>query len=246
VNCTLTLQKSTVRVSPAAKDGYARDTEDEDDRFVDYMGSVDSVVTSGASNDSGMFETNLRDERFLPFEGAGAVSTWGLALPADPAVRPFDYATISDVILHVRYTARNGGGVLAKHATDALKEAFGPQDGSADSPPANLALLFSLRFDFPTEWAAFVKGKVDFACTLRKSYFPYMAQGGPVTVDNMVLVAQHSRKLAQTTVPVPDGLADGINGASGAAALTFAADSQVLKRDAGVQVFLIVQYHLGN
>ena len=58
------------------------------------------------SNDSGMFETNLRDERFLPFEGAGAESTWKLDLPKDyPA---FDYATISDVILHIRYTARQG------------------------------------------------------------------------------------------------------------------------------------------
>jgi hypothetical protein len=52
-------------------------------RFVDYTGSVQSIVTSGASNDSGLFETNLRDERFLPFEGAGAVSTWQLDLPKD-------------------------------------------------------------------------------------------------------------------------------------------------------------------
>jgi hypothetical protein len=28
-------------------------------------------VTSGANVDSGLFETSLRDERFLPFEGAG-------------------------------------------------------------------------------------------------------------------------------------------------------------------------------
>jgi hypothetical protein len=38
---------------------------------VDYIGAVQSIVTSGGSNDSGIFETNLRDERFLPFEGAG-------------------------------------------------------------------------------------------------------------------------------------------------------------------------------
>ncbi len=82
---------------------YGRDPANEDDRFVDSFGSVQSIVTSGGTNDSGMFETNLRDDRFLPFEGAGAVSTWSLALPSQ--LRAFDYMTISDVILHVRYTA---------------------------------------------------------------------------------------------------------------------------------------------
>ena len=55
----------------------------DDGRFTDYFGSTDVIVTSGGVNDSGMFETNLRDERFLPFEGAGAISTWSLSLPAE-------------------------------------------------------------------------------------------------------------------------------------------------------------------
>ena len=84
--------------------GSGEVSRSEDDRFVDYIGPTQSIVTSGGSNDGGMFETNLRDERFLPFEGAGAESTWKLELPRDyPA---FDYATISDVILDIRYTAR--------------------------------------------------------------------------------------------------------------------------------------------
>ena len=64
--------------SPLLANGaYARSGQN-DDRFVDYFGSTDVIVTSHATNDSGMFETNLRDERFLPFEGAGAISTWNL------------------------------------------------------------------------------------------------------------------------------------------------------------------------
>ncbi|MBL8066243.1 MAG: prepilin-type N-terminal cleavage/methylation domain-containing protein, partial [Chthonomonadaceae bacterium] len=44
-------------------------------------------------NDSGLFETNLRDERYLPFEGSGAESHWNIELPTSfPA---FDYGTIS-------------------------------------------------------------------------------------------------------------------------------------------------------
>ena len=36
-----------------------------------------------AQNDSGLFEPNLRDERYLPFEGCGAISSWCLELPKE-------------------------------------------------------------------------------------------------------------------------------------------------------------------
>src|SRR5262249_41412528 len=68
VSCTLSLLKSSIRKSPLlSDDGYAR-TGSDDGRFVDYYGSIQQTVTSNGNNDSGMFETNLRDERFLPFE----------------------------------------------------------------------------------------------------------------------------------------------------------------------------------
>lgn len=78
-------------------DEYARQGR-EDSRFADCFGTIQSVVTSSGSKDSGLFETNLRDERFLPFEGAGVKSTWKLELPV--AFRQFDYNTVSDVIFH--------------------------------------------------------------------------------------------------------------------------------------------------
>jgi hypothetical protein len=37
-----------------------------------------TIVTSSGQNDAGLFEVNFRDERWLPFEGRGAVSTWNL------------------------------------------------------------------------------------------------------------------------------------------------------------------------
>jgi hypothetical protein len=57
---------------------------------------------------------------FLPYEGAGVVSTWSLELFNDQdfldpdtglqdfgkPLRQFDYRTISDAILHIKYTAR--------------------------------------------------------------------------------------------------------------------------------------------
>ncbi len=54
--------------------------------------------------DSGMFETNLHDERYLPFENSGVATKWQLELPANPSnydPRQFEYATISDAILHI-------------------------------------------------------------------------------------------------------------------------------------------------
>ena len=99
-------------------------------------------VISSASNDSGLFETNLRDERYLPFEGSGVIATWRLELPA-PTLAQFDYATMSDVILHLRYTARYGGDELRNAAAKSASEAL-------VSPGA---LLIFVKQDFPSEWA---------------------------------------------------------------------------------------------
>lgn len=35
---------------------------------------VDSITTSSARNDAGAFELNFRGEKYVPFEGAGAIS----------------------------------------------------------------------------------------------------------------------------------------------------------------------------
>jgi hypothetical protein len=165
INCTLILQSSTLRVSPLLNGGvYARDTTQEDLRFVDYFGGAESIVTSGGSNDSGMFDPSLTGERFLWFEGAGAISTWTLSLPSQ--LRTFDYTTISDVILHFRYTAREAGDPLGSQATRELIAMFDTLGESGQ------ALMFCLRYDFPTEWSAFVNSSSNFQVVLQKSYFP--------------------------------------------------------------------------
>ncbi len=174
VNCTLTLQKSTIRKSPAlGDDGYARVGEDPE-RFSDHFGGVQSIVTSSGSADGGLFETNLRDERYLPFEGSGAVSEWRLELPVD--IPQFDHDTISDVILHVRYTAREGGVPLrsaaVKHLTEQIKAAA----------TVGSVRLFSMRHEFPTEWARFkavqlkeATQSAELAFNLREEHYPFWA-----------------------------------------------------------------------
>ena len=152
----------------------------EDPRFSDYFGSLQSIVTSVAQNDSGMFETNLRDERYLPFEGSGVISEWQLELPGNPSngdPLQFDYDTISDVILHIRYTAREGG-------TPLRAAALGYASGLIDSAEATGSVrLFSLRHEFPTEWAQFKGVEIDdtnpvapLTIELREEHYPFWSQ----------------------------------------------------------------------
>jgi hypothetical protein len=200
VNATLTQLKSTIRVNAqlSADNAYARGGSD-DPRFSDHFGSLDSVVTSSAQNDGGMFELNLHDERLLPFERSGAVSQWQLALPAD--VQQFDYDTIADVIVHVRYTAREGGAVLASRATGNLKDAIDAA-GALGS-----VRLFSVRRDFPTEWARFKAAKIDATHTtaplslkLKPEHYPFWSKGRLGSLKAATLLARTSK----TTVTVSD------------------------------------------
>ena len=45
------------------------------------------IAISRGVNDNGMFELNFRDERYLPFEGTGAVSNWESQMPSDESHR---------------------------------------------------------------------------------------------------------------------------------------------------------------
>jgi hypothetical protein len=175
VNARLTLLRSAIRRSPVADNGYARDGAD-DSRFSDSFGSLDSIVTSTGQNDGGLFEANPRDERRMPFEGQGAVSTWQLELPDD--VRQFDYDTIADVVLHVRYTAREGGTPLRATAVANLKDRF------KDAAAVGSVRLFSVRHEFPSEWARFRATKLTQAAPtvalqleLREEHYPFWSKG---------------------------------------------------------------------
>lgn len=146
VHCTLTLLSSAVRKVATGQD-YGAPSPEDTKRFTFDYSAIQSIVTSSGQGDSGMFEANLRDERYLPFEGCGVISNWRLSLPSPQDFPQFDYDTISDVILHIRYTAREGGAVLRTEAVTSLKSQI-----SQDQVPGSVR-LFSVRHEFPTEWA---------------------------------------------------------------------------------------------
>jgi hypothetical protein len=123
VNATLSLTNAAVRTQ-APSSPYSPLKAAAAPPVISSPGTA-MIATSTGQNDAGLFEVNLRDERWLPFEGQGAISQWTLTL--DPRDNNFDFSTITDVVLHIRYTARGGGD---PDAANAVRAALQPQNGS--------------------------------------------------------------------------------------------------------------------
>ena len=119
INATFSLLENKFRNTAIGGKKYEENTEETDDRFSSYSIPINAIAASSAQNDSGMFELNFKDERYLPFEGAGVISKWRLELPT---FRQFDYHSISDVIIHLRYTACEGGERLKAAANKSVSE----------------------------------------------------------------------------------------------------------------------------
>ena len=134
-----------------------------------------AIAVSSANQDGGMFELSFGDPRYLPFEGAGVVSSWQLELPT--AVRAFDYDTIADVVFHVSYTAREATdpnfkiGVNATFESNINTWGAGPLGNGA-----SLMRMLSLRHEFSSEWNRLMHPSAgqapEIVLQLSKQHFP--------------------------------------------------------------------------
>ncbi len=79
------------------------------------------IALSTGIDDSGLFMLNFGDERYLPFEGTGAVSSWTLTFPQYGDQETL-LDSLTDIIVCIRYTARDGGEKFGKDVVDAMKE----------------------------------------------------------------------------------------------------------------------------
>lgn len=78
------------------------------------------IAVSSGLNDAGLFVLSFGDERYLPFEGTGAVSDWQIAFPNPTSTEQAALlASLNDVILQVHYTALYGGSSF-EQAVSAL------------------------------------------------------------------------------------------------------------------------------
>lgn len=214
VHCTLTLLENSVRTSNLVGEGYFRNPDGTPDpRFEDQVAGVQSIATSHGREDTGLFQLDFRDERYLPFEGAGAISRWRISLPSE--TNDFDLRTISDLVLHVRYTAKDGGELLRSEASKAVVETL-PRTGIR---------VFNARSEFPDAWTRFLHppNAVDdqkLHLNLANDLFPFFARGRQITVQRIELLAAYGRAtdlvaqlspplLANDTIPVTQ---DGVYG----------------------------------
>lgn len=145
------------------------------------------IATSTAQNDSGVFEFSFRDERYMPFEGAGAISDWTLTLPK--TFRPFDYGTISDVIVRVSYTAEEDGALR----TD-VEEQNAALEGRLLNYLANVGMphVFSLRHDFPDAWSKLTRSPVNTSVDieLTERHVPFFYSGRNLVAGDLDVVLE--------------------------------------------------------
>jgi hypothetical protein len=169
-----------------------------DARFYNSPVPVSAIATSHGQNDAGMFEVSFNDERYLPFEGAGAVSEWTLTLRRED--NQFDPATIADVVLHIRYTATASGG---------QDLATGARANLAATLPASGLRLLVLNQDFATEWHRFLKAAPGtdqvLAVKLGREHLPFYARGKTnIKLKHVDLIAESTATVdfdVKLTVP---------------------------------------------
>lgn len=178
VSATLTLLDSQIRPEPTTGDAGLQSVS---------AGVGSAVATSTAQGDAGVFELSFRSERTLPFEGAGALSSWRLELPK--RFRTFDYRSITDVLVDVSYEADADG---------VLREAVEAEDGvlasSLRADPSTRIL--SLRQDLSSTFQRLMRAAPGTSVDLEigDQHLPGYLRGQPLTLDSAqwVLVVDDS------------------------------------------------------
>lgn len=95
--------------------------EGSDYRLKENLRASQQIALSTGVDDDGMFQLRFDDERYLPFEGTGAISKWTLSFPNHLASVPSDedggqadqpmlraIESLTDIIIRVSYTAKQG------------------------------------------------------------------------------------------------------------------------------------------
>ena len=175
INATLLQTKNTVVV-------------DTEGKVRENWLSGQSVALSRKENDAGLFVLDFRfpDDQFYPFEGTGAVSNWTLTVP--PENNRLSFKAISDIVVKLRYTSRDGGKTVA--------------DKAINEPgyPVPLAKVFDVKEALGAEkWAAFLSPPSGDQYTLELP----LADGVIITnKDDVTLVS--ATVVLNTTTPASD------------------------------------------
>ncbi len=167
VSSTLSLNAGETRLSPTANP-------------TTLFHNIQSICTSTAREDGGIFELGFRDERLLPFEGAGAHydgsgAQWRFELSAGNELVG---DSIDDLVLHIRYTARSGR--------------------NASATATNRKRLFRLKHDFADTWSSYTEGTAtEVVLPWTASMFP---SGWKEQADKVQAFRVYTRGISTTNV----------------------------------------------
>jgi len=196
VKATLTLVSNQVRIKTDTTSGYEESPMGSDPRFVyTYAANSQKIAMGNAQDDPGLFITaiasNIADQRYLPFENAGAISSWHLEMPQ--ASNEVDLSTVGDVVMHLYYTALDGGSDLQKEV----------EASNLANLPTSGVKVFSAQNDFAapaatdanpypvTPWSAFLTAGATQKLTLGISptKFPPWTRGKTISVTGITVLA---------------------------------------------------------
>ncbi|PVZ39597.1 neuraminidase-like domain-containing protein [Pseudomonas sp. CC120222-01a] len=125
VRATLTQTQSSLMIRPdinAVNFLTPRALRDGDGRNVMIsLRPNQQVCLSTGSQDLGLVTASDADDRYLPFEGTGAVSRWHLQFPL-PESQAELLEGLSDIVLDVRYFALPGGGQFTRDVKALLDQ----------------------------------------------------------------------------------------------------------------------------
>jgi hypothetical protein len=197
VNCTLTLLSSRVRTSANASGNYAASEDGEDARFTAYQAPIQAVATSQPADDHGLFQLRFDDARYLPFEGAGAVSKWRIELrQADNSV---DLSTLSGLVLSLSYSARSGGALLEAAARSTRERAL-----ARGGLKPEAVHRVSLRHDLPELWQRLAEAKpgqeAEASLLLSRERLSPRYRNADVRIESVVAIAQARTQLRTDSV----------------------------------------------
>ncbi len=176
VSANLSLQSSRVRMEPKLSTSELKEVP---------KSRTTTIATSTAQNDAGVFQLNFRDDRYMPFEGAGAISSWKLSLPKN--FRQFDYSTINDVIIHISYVAE-----YDELFRDKVEEQNDSIEGTLLNVLKNnsLSRTFSFRQEFSNDFHRLTNQVVNSPITVKiqSKHFPFFMNGKNLKVNKAKLI----------------------------------------------------------
>ena len=144
-----------------------------DDIFktTDIIREPELVALTSPINATGVFEMDVQSDMLLPFESMGVETSWQLQMPV-PA-NPFDFGTISDVLVTIEYTALN--------SFDYRQQIIKNMDNKISGDRK-----FSFKDQFPDQW--YQLQNPDQVAELAKQMvvnFNIERQDFPVNIENL-------------------------------------------------------------